>query len=104
MTNLHFFLAPKKMFGERFASSSTMMKSTTEDDGDSKQLRVFFRLRPMNKMEASRRSKHCIEVHKDHASLRVHSSLEGEHDFSLDQVSPRHDVTDEAKVRKIGGL
>lgn len=52
-----------------------------------KRIHVYLRLRPMNKLEASRRSRDCIEVHNDNQTLTVDSPLEGEYEFSFDRVS-----------------
>merc|ERR1719148_500450 len=40
----------------------------------------------MNKLEESRRSRNCIEVHPDSKGVRVNSPLEGTFDCSLDGV------------------
>ena len=64
------------------------------DDGTAEvfreDMRVFLRLRPMNKLEQSRRSKNCVELHEDTTVLTVDSPLEGEYDFVFDHVSPIH--------------
>jgi len=57
---------------------------------ESKNIRVFLRLRPMNKLELSRRSRNCVEVYPPgiygSTELTVDSPLEGEYDFNFDQV------------------
>lgn len=50
-------------------------------------MRVFLRLRPINKLEQSRRSKNCIELHEDPTLVTVDSPLEGEYDYTFDHVS-----------------
>ena len=49
-------------------------------------MRVFLRLRPMNKLETSRRSKNCIDLSEDPSIVTVDSPLEGEFDFTFDHV------------------
>lgn len=68
------------------------MSSGDESSGEEEEefredMRVFLRLRPMNKLEQSRRSKNCIELHEDTTVITVDSPLEGEYDFVFDHVS-----------------
>ena len=54
-------------------------------------MRVYLRVRPLNKYEVSRRSKNCIQVHPDDMNgttrMTIDSPYEGQYDFSFDQVS-----------------
>mmetsp|Transcript_18969 Transcript_18969/g.29213 ORF Transcript_18969/g.29213 Transcript_18969/m.29213 type:complete len:1455 (+) Transcript_18969:91-4455(+) len=67
-------------------TSSSGDETPKRDD----RIKVYLRLRPMNKLEASRRSKHCVEIHTDEdgppTEMTVDSPLEGEFDFSFDRV------------------
>lgn len=47
--------------------------------------RAFLRLRPMSKLEMSRRSRNCFDIHDDNAKFTV-DSLSGENDFCYDKV------------------
>ena len=56
---------------------------------EGEKVNVFLRLRPMNKLELSRRSKNCIIVHPYNfhkKKITVDSHLDGEHKFSFDEV------------------
>lgn len=55
-------------------------------DGDSCSVRVFLRLRPMDKLETSKRSKDCIELHDNPKIITVDSPLLGVFDYTFDQV------------------
>lgn len=75
-----------------------MSDSEQDDDGSSEDeqeevnenMRIFLRLRPMNKLETSRRSKNCVELDDDDPRcISVDSPLEGEYDFSFDHVRHR---------------
>lgn len=57
-----------------------------EEMNDGTNVRVFLRISPLNSFEVSRRSRNCLTVHSDKMSTTVDSPLEGEHDFSFDQV------------------
>ena len=48
-------------------------------------IRAFLRLRPMSKLEISRRSRNCFDIHDDNAKFTV-DSLSGENDFCYDKV------------------
>jgi hypothetical protein len=50
------------------------------------QVKVFLRLRPMDKLETSKRSKDCIELHDNPKIITVDSPLLGVYDFTFDQV------------------
>jgi len=56
---------------------------------------VFLRIRPMNKLELSRRSKHSITVHPSNDNrkkeITVDSHLDGAHEFSFDEVFEESD-------------
>eukprot|EP00593_Proboscia_inermis_P010985 CAMPEP_0171322934 /NCGR_PEP_ID=MMETSP0816-20121228/115264_1 /TAXON_ID=420281 /ORGANISM="Proboscia inermis, Strain CCAP1064/1" /LENGTH=305 /DNA_ID=CAMNT_0011821523 /DNA_START=68 /DNA_END=988 /DNA_ORIENTATION=+ len=74
--------------------SSTYNSNSFEKNGS---VKVCLRLRPMNKLETSRRSKNCVEVHYDtDNSLTVDSPLDGEFDFTFDKVfddiAPQEDI------------
>jgi hypothetical protein len=60
--------------------------SDEEDEEFREDMRVFLRLRPMNKLETSRRSKNCCELHEDPTVITVDSPLEGEYDFFFHHV------------------
>uniref|UniRef100_A0A7S4J4X1 Kinesin motor domain-containing protein n=1 Tax=Odontella aurita TaxID=265563 RepID=A0A7S4J4X1_9STRA len=49
-------------------------------------IRVCLRLRPMSKLETSRRSRSCFEIHECSRNFTVDSHLDGEYDFCFDQV------------------
>ena len=73
---------------------------SSSDDGSehevNENMSVFVRLRPMNKLETSRRSKNCVELHDNPRCLTVDSPLEGEYDFYFDHVSnPADYLSDE---------
>jgi hypothetical protein len=48
---------------------------------------VCLRLRPLTKLETSRRSRSCIEVHEGSSEFTIDSPLDGEYDFCFDTVS-----------------
>ena len=50
-------------------------------------VKVFLRLRPMDKLETSKRSKDCIELHDNPKIVTVDSPLLGAFDFTFDQVT-----------------
>jgi hypothetical protein len=50
-------------------------------------VRVGLRLRPLNKLEASRRSRCCINVKEGLTDFTVDSPLDGEYDFHYDKVT-----------------
>eukprot|EP00957_Ditylum_brightwellii_P040519 3066119-Ditylum_brightwellii.AAC.1 len=55
-------------------------------EGDDARVNVFLRLRPMSKLETSRRSRSCVEVHEGSEKFTVNSHLDGEYDFCYDRV------------------
>jgi hypothetical protein len=71
--------------------AQNLSKGIYDDDGggalDDTRICVCLRLRPMNKLEASRRSKNCVEVHRSGTGLTIDSPLDGEFNFSFDRVS-----------------
>jgi hypothetical protein len=56
------------------------------DTGDDDLINVYLRFRPMNKLEASKRSKDCIELHDNPEIVTVDSPLQGLYDFTFDMV------------------
>lgn len=54
-------------------------------DGYFENIKVCLRLRPMNKLEESRRSRNCVEVHEN-KTITVNSPLDGEFDCSFNWV------------------
>ena len=63
---------------------SAFEKVSDEDRGES--VKVYLRLRPMNKLEQSKRSKDCIELHNNPMIVTVDSPLQGAFDFTFDMV------------------
>ena len=53
-------------------------------------MRVYLHVRPLDRYEVSRRSRHCIQVHPDDMNgttrVTIDSPYEGPYDFSFDQV------------------
>ena len=49
-------------------------------------VKVYLRLRPMDKLETSKRSKDCIELNDNPKLITVDSPLMGSFDFTFDQV------------------
>jgi hypothetical protein len=49
-------------------------------------IRVGLRLRPLNKLETSRRSRCCIDIQEGSTDFTVDSPLDGEYDFHYDKV------------------
>ena len=72
---------PFQSDSEEYDSDETEESEEFRDD-----MRVFLRLRPMNKLENSRRSKNCCELHDEPTLITVDSPLEGEYDFVFDHV------------------
>lgn len=62
-----------------------MAVQTGRSDGE-EEVKVFLRLRPMDKLETSKRSKDCIELHDNPKIITVDSPLLGDFDFTFDQV------------------
>jgi hypothetical protein len=62
-----------------------MGKEKKQADDDS-QVKVYLRLRPMDRLETSKRSKDCIELHDNPKIITVDSPLLGCYDFTFDQV------------------
>lgn len=61
----------------------------TDDVCESK-IKVFLRLRPLNKLETSKRAKDCIELHEDPSKISIDAPLQGLFDFSLEHVFDEH--------------
>jgi len=83
-------LRPSSRSGRPSSHSKAVATTTNDSVDESKNIRVSLRLRPMNKLEQSRRSRNCVEVHPPGlygtTELTVDSPLEGEYDFNFDQV------------------
>ena len=62
-------------------------KLSISSDEKTDSMRVCLRIRPMSKLETSRRSRDCIAVHKDSQKVTVDSPLDGKYDFTYDKVS-----------------
>jgi len=69
-----------KKYMEEFESNSI----STIDNSDA--IRVCLRIRPMNKLETSRRSRDCIKVHENCQKYTVDSPLDGKYEFTYDKV------------------
>ena len=65
--------------------------STRSDDGEEGAIAdVFLRLRSMNELERSKRSRNCVQIHETENgknTITVDSPQEGEFDFAFQQVS-----------------
>jgi len=70
---------------EKKAKAATALK-----EGEEK-VKVYLRLRPMDKLETSKRSKDCIELHENPKLITVDSPLLGTFDFTFDQVSSKNE-------------
>lgn len=70
-------------------SNLTVLTTGTVDTAavSEEPIRVGLRLRPLNKLEASRRSRCCIEVQEGSSDFTVDSPLDGEYDFHYDKVT-----------------
>eukprot|EP00934_Nitzschia_sp_Nitz4_P000557 Nitzschia sp. Nitz4//NODE_389_length_21930_cov_67.393920//595//5144//NITZ4_additional_000048-RA//-1//CDS//3329531868//557//frame0 len=64
------------------ASSSSSSLSTRKGN----HVQVYLRLRPMNKLEESRRSKDCVELQEDPTKVTVDAPLQGLFDYTFDAV------------------
>lgn len=67
--------------GEKKANGAANSKGAEE------KVKVYLRLRPMDKLETSKRSKDCIELHDNPQLITVDSPLLGTFDFTFDMVS-----------------
>lgn len=67
-------------------STSSATTLTTSTSGGEEHVRVYLRLRPMDKLETSKRSKDCIELHENPQLVTVDSPLLGTFDFTFHQV------------------
>lgn len=76
-------------------SQSATRHESNDHPWSSSKMEVYLRIRPMNKLEKSKRSKNCVRYHtlesdKGHdivPRLTVDSPSDGEFDFSFDKVS-----------------
>ena len=57
----------------------------SKKDDDLNGICSYLRLRPINKLEKSKRSKHCINISAN-KKVKVDSKLNGTYEFSFDQV------------------
>lgn len=58
--------------------------SSSKDNGEF--VKVYLRFRPKDKLEASKRSKDCVQLHENPKLVTVDSPLQGTFDFTFDQV------------------
>jgi hypothetical protein len=63
-------------------------KASAPQQGEAR-VKVYLRLRPMDKLEISKRSKDCIELHDNPKLITVDSPLMGTFDFTFDMVGDR---------------
>lgn len=74
-------------------------KQAQEDDHsvEKANIEVYLRLRPMNKLELSRRSRHCVEIssseYREKGRVTIDSPLEGTFSFDFERVSTMIDET-----------
>jgi hypothetical protein len=79
---------------QQINNAATMSSSSSDSDDEASSsgnnnnnVKVYCRLRPMNKLEVSKRSKNCVDLPDDEPGcLVVDSPLEGEYDFFFDGV------------------
>ena len=71
---------------DRTHLTSTTLGTVDASGFQEEAIRVCLRLRPLNKLEASRRSRCCIEVQEGCTDFTVDSPLDGEYDFHYDKV------------------
>lgn len=90
------FISPSpRRVSQILISAVFTMSSASDDDHSSaaehevnENMKVFCRLRPMNKLEMSKRSKNCVDLpEEDPRCITVDSPLEGEYDFYFARVS-----------------
>ena len=74
----------------------------TMGNGNPTKAKVFVRFRRMNKLEASKRSKDCVELHDDPTKVTVDSPLQGIFDFTFDSVFDEYAT--QREVYKESGL
>ena len=80
--------SPTTKTAETMSDSDEYDEDSSQDEEVNENMKVFLRLRPMNKLETSRRSKNCVDLPEDDPRcLTVDSPLEGEYDFFFDRVS-----------------
>ena len=58
-----------------------------KEDSTFNRIPSYLRLRPINKLERSKRSRHCIQIQRENKKVRVDSNLNGTCEFSFDGVS-----------------
>lgn len=61
------------------------------------EVKVYLRFRPMDKLETSKRSKDCIELHTNPQIVTVDSPLQGVYDFTFDMVG-RHNFSCKSRL------
>ena len=77
---------PKQNKKERCESPGNDEKDS-EGNQSQENIRVGLRLRPMNKLEISRRSQSCIQINEsDSAVISIDSPLDGMLEYKYDQV------------------
>ena len=83
-------------------------ESTGGSISQGENISVFLNIRPMNKLELSRRSKHCITIHSSNDNrkneITVDSHLDGKHEFSFDEVFEESDADDLVYDRVVAPL
>mmetsp|Transcript_23855 Transcript_23855/g.36305 ORF Transcript_23855/g.36305 Transcript_23855/m.36305 type:complete len:557 (-) Transcript_23855:1548-3218(-) len=73
-------------------------KQAQEDDHsvEKANIEVYFRLRPMNKLELSRRSRHCVKIlsseSREKARVTIDSPLDGTFNFDFDRVFDEFEI------------
>ena len=72
---------------QRGSSSKEEEQQQQQQPPRQQHVKVYLRLRPMDKLETAKRSKDCIELHENPKLITVDSPLMGTFDFSFDQVS-----------------
>jgi len=82
---------PENANGPNAIRSEHEMNESTNPTGDEESfmpnIKVCLRVRPMNKLETSRRSRNCIEYQSDNQSITIDSPAEGEnYDFKFNKV------------------
>jgi hypothetical protein len=69
---------------------NTTMSARSDDGEEGAIAEVFLRLRPMNELERSKRSRNCVQIHETEDgknAITVDSPQEGEFDFAFEKVS-----------------
>jgi hypothetical protein len=68
--------------------------SSSKDNGDF--VKVYLRFRPKDKLEASKRSKDCVQLHENPKLVTVDSPLQGTFDFTFDQVRSEYRISSQS--------